>query len=269
MKLRAILLAGAASIALAGCASSASDTPAPGNALTRVADRLAANGDTSTAVMLYRSAIALGQKSPETRRSLGNALLTLGDAQGAVAEFQAALAEKKDARLYNGLGVAFDMLGDHERAQGYFREGLALDPNHRGLMHNYGKSLAAADKIDAAEKSANIAASEPSESTPAPEESVAIVAPPMRASEPQPMREVQPMKKSVSVVPQHVATRTVVAKATMAETIAAETTAAPSITVAVVTVPEPLGGTGAAAGLIGFCRGNGFWRGRTDAIAAA
>jgi hypothetical protein len=149
--MRRFLLAGTAALALSACAmlpDVGGEPPAPGAALLRVADRLAANGDTSSAIAMYRAAIALGHKTADARRGLGNALLAAGAHQPAIEAFQAVLAAGPDARAYNGLGVAHDMIGEHERAQEFYRAGLAIDPNHRGLTHNYGKSLAAAAKSE-------------------------------------------------------------------------------------------------------------------------
>jgi Flp pilus assembly protein TadD len=165
--MRRFLLAGVAALALTGC-TAFEDGPAtvPGSALARVAERLAANGDATTAATLYRSAIAMGNGSAEVRRGYGNALLALGQPQAAIEQYEAALTQVKDARLYNGIGVALDMLGDHARAQERFREGLALAPDNKGLIHNYGLSLAAeAEKGPAA--TAEAAPGEPDESAPA------------------------------------------------------------------------------------------------------
>jgi tetratricopeptide (TPR) repeat protein len=205
--MRRLLLAGTAALALSGCAllPSGEAPPAPGAALLRVADRLAANGDTGSAIAMYRAAIALGHKTVEARRGLGNALIAEGQPQAAIEAFEAVLAAGPDARAYNGLGVAHDMLGDRERAQEFFRTGLALDPNHRGLAHNYGKSLAAAAKSEtimeviaqAAEPAAAPRPEAPPAAPAAPASKPVADTPPTRLDAPPPEAKVSPAPEPV------------------------------------------------------------------------
>ena len=200
--MRRFLLTGVAALALTGCTVNDVEAPSQGGALARVAERLASSGDVATAAAIYRSAIALGQTNPEVRRGFGNALLSLGEPKAAIEQFEAALLQTKDARLYNGLGVAYDMMGDHAHAQDMFRAGLALEPDYRALIHNYGLSLAAAA---ASEKPAPQAAAEPERSMaskpmsavsePAPSPETAAAPKPMRiaAAEPVPARKPEKM----------------------------------------------------------------------------
>ena len=187
--MRRFLLTGVAALVLTGCTVNDVEAPSQGGALARVAERLASSGDVATAAAIYRSAIALGQNNPEVRRGFGNALLSLGEPKAAIEQFEAALLQTKDARLYNGLGVAYDMMGDHAHAQEMFRTGLALEPDYRALIHNYGLSLAAAAAPD---KPAPQAAAEPERPMAAkPASAVSEAAPegePMRAPDAEPLR---------------------------------------------------------------------------------
>lgn len=125
-------------------------------AIARVAKGTAARGDLSTALSLYRNAhvldpynfdavfglgltlnrlgayqdavealeIALKRrpKSVEALRQMGNALIATERAATAVRYFERALMVKEEARLYNSIGVAHDMLGEHRKAQATVRD---------------------------------------------------------------------------------------------------------------------------------------------------
>ena len=47
----------------------------------------------------------------------------------------------EEARGYNGLGIAYDMAGDHPAAQKSYRMGLALQPENLNLSNNLAFSL--------------------------------------------------------------------------------------------------------------------------------
>jgi len=147
--------------------------------ITRVADDAAANGDFGTAAGLYRRAAAASPQDPkplaklgaallqlhayteaaatyrealkispnaiegELHRGLAVVLLALDQPEAALVELDAAVAKApEDARLYNALGVAHDLLGRHDLAQQDYRNGLRLAPNNAGLRNNYALSLA-------------------------------------------------------------------------------------------------------------------------------
>ncbi|HEX9835506.1 MAG TPA: hypothetical protein VGB90_01555 [Alphaproteobacteria bacterium] len=114
-----------------------------GNALAR----LGALGDADQA---YAKALALGAKGAAPRREYGNVLLALDRPSQAVAQFEEALKSAQDPRIYNGLGVAHDMMGEHGRAQDFYRKGLAFDRENLGLRNNLGLSLSASGEHAAA-----------------------------------------------------------------------------------------------------------------------
>ena len=78
----------------------------------------------------------------EARRGLGTALIAMGQPDVAITELEKALDIAKDYRIYNSLGVAYDMTGDHASAQTYYQTGLALSPGNLELSNNLGLSLA-------------------------------------------------------------------------------------------------------------------------------
>jgi Flp pilus assembly protein TadD len=114
-----------------------------GNALARL-------GALDDADQAYAKALALGAKGAAPRREYGNVLLALDRPSQAVAQFEEALKSAQDPRIYNGLGVAHDMMGEHGRAQDFYRKGLAFDRENLGLRNNLGLSLSASGEHAAA-----------------------------------------------------------------------------------------------------------------------
>jgi Flp pilus assembly protein TadD len=89
----------------------------------------------------YRAALALHPNDASALRGLGNTLIVLNQPAEAVQQFELALKTSNDPRLYNGLGVAHDMLDDEKVAQAYYRTGLQLAPDNIELTNNLGLSL--------------------------------------------------------------------------------------------------------------------------------
>jgi Flp pilus assembly protein TadD len=147
------------------------------------AARLAGNID--TAIPLYDRALQADPQGSEAKLGLGKALLTIGAAEEAAAQFrdvlarqsnnstarrglasaliamgQPTLAEQQidealraDANDYhalNLLGVVLDMQGRHAEAQANYHRGLELAPDDPGLRSNYGLSLAITGQPQAA-----------------------------------------------------------------------------------------------------------------------
>ncbi len=63
---------------------------------------------------------------------------------------QALLAAPEESRIYNGLGVANDLLGKHRKAQEMYRTGLSYKPEDINLLTNLGLSLSFSGQHDAA-----------------------------------------------------------------------------------------------------------------------
>lgn len=116
--------------------------PERADVLVELAQVLAALDAHNEAVEAYRRALEAEPASAEALRGLGNALIALNQPQAAIEHFHAALALREDARLYNGLGVAHDIAGAHERAQASYRNGLGQAPNDPALRNNLALSLA-------------------------------------------------------------------------------------------------------------------------------
>jgi len=117
---------------------------APGDVapLLALGETLRRMGASATAADAYRAALAIEPRNFDALRGLGAALLEIDQPEFAIAQLELALDVAKDHRVYNALGVAHDMLGDHPAAQVYYREGLDLMPGNAQIVNNLGLSLA-------------------------------------------------------------------------------------------------------------------------------
>jgi Tfp pilus assembly protein PilF len=92
---------------------------------------------------------ATPEASPEVRE--GEQLLQQGDAAGAKAKFEAALAKsEKDPRALLGLGLAEEALGHVDAAADAYREALEVDGTLAEAHNNLGLILRDKDQLDAA-----------------------------------------------------------------------------------------------------------------------
>ncbi|MBS0526658.1 MAG: tetratricopeptide repeat protein [Proteobacteria bacterium] len=154
-------------------------------AALREADAARVAGNMDTAIPLYDRALQANPQGSEAKLGLGQALLAIGAAEQAAAQFrdvlarhgdnstarrglaaaliamgQPTLAEQQvdealrananDYRALNLLGVLLDMQGRHAEAQANYRRGLDLMPDDPGLRSNYGLSLAITGQAQAA-----------------------------------------------------------------------------------------------------------------------
>lgn len=115
--------------------------PAPVLAIGETASTLGAHEDARNA---YTEAAKLEPDSLDAQLGIGKASLSLNDPKKAIAAYTkaTALAEDKDHRPFNGLGVAQDLLGDHAAAQKSYRKGLDRASDNITLLNNLGLSLA-------------------------------------------------------------------------------------------------------------------------------
>jgi Flp pilus assembly protein TadD len=118
-------------------------------------------GDFSNAADAYGAALRVEPLNAEAQRGLGNALVALGRPGEALPHFETALSVAGDPRAFNSSGVALDLLGRHDDAQFYYREGLEQDPGNLSLLSNLSLSLSLAGNQDRAIAVAREAASSP------------------------------------------------------------------------------------------------------------
>jgi len=146
------------------------------DALSRVAATSAATGDFSTAARLYRRAHKIAPKSLmsalglarstqaigdhrssiaafqtvlqiqpdhlQAHEQIGRQFMALGSAKDALPHLRAAVEQRPDAGHHNELGIAHDLMGDHDAAQKVYRTALELAPGDLALRTNLGRSLA-------------------------------------------------------------------------------------------------------------------------------
>ena len=90
----------------------------------------------------WRNALALDPDNADALRGYGYSLIALNKPQLAIDQLRTSNEIEEDVRSYNGLGVAYDMIGDARGAQVHYRMGLQLAPDNMTLLNNLGLSLA-------------------------------------------------------------------------------------------------------------------------------
>jgi Flp pilus assembly protein TadD len=117
-------------------------SPTDPRPLVHLGQTLAKLGSASGAAQAFNAALRLDGTNTEALRGLGTALLNTGEPDAAIAQYEKALDQGEDYRLYNGIAVAYDMLGDHASAQTYYRTALQLSPDNLEVTNNLALSLA-------------------------------------------------------------------------------------------------------------------------------
>jgi Flp pilus assembly protein TadD len=157
--------------------------------LVRAGDRVSAAGDPSSAINVYKSAlekeknpssrlplyIKLGEaymnahrldeakqvfeealpldENNEVKRQLGRLYLSAGQSDDAIATFDSIIKRQKDdVHALNGLGVSYDIKGQHSRAQEYYHKALLTHEDDDQVKSNLGLSLAFEGRYDDALK---------------------------------------------------------------------------------------------------------------------
>lgn len=115
--------------------------------LATVLSRLGAHDEATDA---WRIALKLRPNDTEALRGMGNTLVASGRPAMAVPHYERGLAIKPESRLYNGIGVAHDMLNDYNAAQAYYRVGLKTDKKNLSMHNNLGLSFLLSGKIEQA-----------------------------------------------------------------------------------------------------------------------
>ncbi len=105
-------------------------------AISRALDRPA------SAAIYYQRAVALDPDDLQMVADYGTILLVLNQPREARIQFNQALALAESPRYYTGIGLTFDMVGDHDAAQPYYLAALELDPTNLTARSNLGLSLA-------------------------------------------------------------------------------------------------------------------------------
>jgi Flp pilus assembly protein TadD len=89
--------------------------------------------------------------SPDQLYDQGKALLAGNDIPGAMAAFRRLLAhDPQSLDAMNGLGIAYDRMGRHDVARGWYESALAINPDAASVLSNLGYSLLLADQPRAA-----------------------------------------------------------------------------------------------------------------------
>lgn len=118
--------------------------------LVELGESLAAVRAFNEAREILNKAAILQPGNTRASRGLANALVALSEPALALTRYRQALAIKKEAATYNGLGVTLDILNDRAAAEDAYRAGLALEPHNLSLVGNAALSLALQGKHQAA-----------------------------------------------------------------------------------------------------------------------
>jgi len=117
--------------------------------LLRLAETLGDVGAHREAGNAWQRALLIEPRSFEARLGYGETLAALDQPVLALEQFRLARELGASADLFNGMGVAHDLLGDAEAAQVAYREGLASERSLK-LLNNLGLSLALSGENDEA-----------------------------------------------------------------------------------------------------------------------
>jgi Flp pilus assembly protein TadD len=109
--------------------------------LLRLGAALARAGDYERSADAFEAALVIDPLNADAQRGLGNALVAMGQPEEALPHFETALSVSEDHRAYNSTGVALDLLGRHQDARFYYREGLERVPGNLSLLSNLALSL--------------------------------------------------------------------------------------------------------------------------------
>ena len=117
--------------------------------LLRLANTLGEVGAHREAGNAWKRALQIDPRSFAARLGYGETLAALDQPVLALEQFRLARELGSSADLFNGMGVANDLLGDAAAAQAAYREGLAAERSLK-LLNNLGLSLALSGAHDEA-----------------------------------------------------------------------------------------------------------------------
>lgn len=203
-----VLLAFLPALAACGIPANSDDLGSAGAGMARLGKRMEDKGDAGAAIDFYRRALALDPENLTATRGLASVLETWGDKQGAAEiyangvrawprngelrrnygklligldrpaeakkQFEAALdRDADDLKARNLLGVSFDYLGEHRKAQNEYLAVLKADAGNLSTINNLAYSYILSRRYDLAIKALEPHVSKPS-ATPAMRQNLAL-----------------------------------------------------------------------------------------------
>ncbi|MCF8467153.1 MAG: tetratricopeptide repeat protein [Sneathiella sp.] len=122
--------------------------PAP---MLRIAEIFRKTGRAEDAVTVYDRVLAFDSKNLDAYHGKGYSQLQLKKPYLATQSFAAALAVNgDDATALGGMAVSYDKAGEHEKAQGYYKQAIKIDPDNLNYKSNLALSLALTGKTEQA-----------------------------------------------------------------------------------------------------------------------
>ncbi len=107
-------------------------------------------GKHDDAIKAYERAILLEPENTVALRGYGNVLIAQGNPERAALQLERVLKIKKEPRTYSSLGVAYDMIGQHQKAQATYKKGLRMEADDMVMKNNLAISYALAKNFDKA-----------------------------------------------------------------------------------------------------------------------
>ena len=135
--------------------------PTSVSATTRLGEALGQAGRYPEAVAAFRRGTTLDPNNPRILRGLGNVLIAQGRPSQALEPLGQALFVTPDPKTLNSLGVAHDLLGQHDQAQAIYGQALALDSADPDILANLALSLSLGGQHDLAVQTAQSASVAP------------------------------------------------------------------------------------------------------------
>jgi Flp pilus assembly protein TadD len=139
----------------------APDRTGPALGLARASREI---GDHRASLKAYRMVLRHHSEHPAALREISRELMDMGAPRDAIPYLKTASAKDLDPRLGNELGIAHDLIGNHDAAQTEFRAALARSPGDLTLRANLGRSLAFSGRYDEAIITLQAVANSPSAS---------------------------------------------------------------------------------------------------------
>jgi Flp pilus assembly protein TadD len=146
----AALAAGAPSVALSVAEGLLADHPANADALLRKGEASYRLGDLATARTSFLAVLSKQPDSYEAQLGMGRVELA-SNARAAQIRFQRLAAlQPRNVTALTDLGIAYDLLGQHDTAQRMYRMALTIAPDLVSARSNLGLSLALSAQPDMA-----------------------------------------------------------------------------------------------------------------------